>query len=102
MIKEHTKLDISRFFSWQKSNNLSLFKQDDKSKTPAMTSAPTSNQQNHLNCLISFENAEFAKKFSYKDSLDYSYFLKRGRPFFAYYYFIQNQLKKYGKVNKIL
>lgn len=91
--KEHTKLDMAKCFSWQKSNNLSLFKQEEKqSKVSSQFGSSW----------LPFENAEFVKKFAYKDSLDYAYFVKRGRPFFAYFHFMQAQLRKYGKINKIL
>ena len=50
--------------------------------------------------LLSFNNAEFAKQFGYKDQLDYGFFIKQGRPFFAYYNFIIFQINKYGKIHK--
>ena len=52
--------------------------------------------------MLSFENLDFSKRFAYKESLDYAFFLKQGRPFFAFYYFMKNQIKKYGKINKTL
>jgi hypothetical protein len=85
---------VSKCFTWQKSNNLTLFKQDDKQKQ--------SNVAVYSSSMPSFENVEFAKRYAYKDSLDYSYFIKQGRPFFAYYYFTQKQINKYGKLNKIV
>ncbi len=89
-----TKFDLTKCFTWQKSNTICLFKQDDKSKQRQ----PFAYDSN----LLSFENFEFAKRFAHKDTLDYAFFIKQGRPFFAYNYFIQSQLKKYGKINKIL
>ena len=83
-----SKFDITKCFTWQKTNKFCLFKQEEKTKQA----------QN----LLSFENFEFAKRFAYKDTLDYSFFIKQGRPFFAYHYFIQQQIKKYGKINRTL
>ncbi len=74
---------MSKCFNWQSSNTFGY-------------------ENNNKKCLVSFENIEFAKRYAYKTSLDYAYFIKEGRPFFAYYYFIQNQLKKYGKIHKTL
>jgi hypothetical protein len=91
-----TKFDVAKCFTWQKSNTICLFKHDDKSKQPQ--SQPFA----YDSSLLSFENLEFAKRFAYKDTLDYAFFIKQGRPFFAYHYFIQAQLKRYGKINKIL
>ena len=45
--------------------------------------------------LISFENTDFTKRFGYKTNLDYAYFIKQGRPFFAYYDFVQTQFRKW-------
>ena len=83
---------MSKFFHWQKSNTIGLFSnKDDKSKSLHFSQS-----------MLSFENLEFAKRFSYKESLDYAFFLRQGRPFFAFYYFMKNQIKKCGKVNKTL
>jgi hypothetical protein len=89
LFKEHSKLDMAKCFSWQKGNTIGLYKLDDNTNKLKTT-------------LPSFENIEFANKYAYKDSLDYAFFIKQGRPFFAYHYFIQNQLKKFGKINKTL
>ena len=81
---------MTKCFNWQKSNSISLFKQEDKIKTSANDN------------MISFENTELVKRYAYKDSLDYAYFLKQGRPFFAYYFFVQTQLNKFGKIHNTL
>ena len=73
---------MTKCFNWQEANSFGY--------------------ENNKKSLLSFENAEFSKRFAYKTSLDYAYFMKQGRPFFAYYYFIQNQFKKYGKIHKTL
>ncbi len=86
MFKEQSKLDIAKLFSWQRSNTISLYKQEDKI-TP-------------MREVLSFEDQDFAKRFAYKEHLDYAYFLKQGRPFFAYYHFIQSQYVKFGKINR--
>ncbi|CAF0723942.1 unnamed protein product [Brachionus calyciflorus] len=86
LLQEHSEIDVGKFFQWQKSNNLS----DELSISQRNTQ------------ILSFENLDFSKKFSYKDNLDYSYFLKQHRPFFAYYYFMENMLKKFGKAKKTL
>ncbi len=65
-------------------------------------SVNTLGYDNNKKSLISFENSDFSKRFAYKTSLDYAYFMKQGRPFFSYYHFIQSQLKKYGKIHKTL
>jgi len=84
---------VSKYFHWQKNNTIGLFNpKDEKSKLSFF------NQSN----FISFENLEFVKRFAYKESLDYAFFLKQGRPFFAFYYLMRNQIKKYGKINKTL
>lgn len=92
LLQEHTKLDITRFFNWQSSNSIALYKQQDESKS--------SKQQSST--ILSFENADFVKKFAYKDTLDFVFFLRQGRPFFAYHHFLSMQLKKYGKFHKTL
>ena len=85
-------MDVSRFFNWQKSNTIGLFNnKEEKLKSTQFSSN-----------MLSFENLEFANRFSYKDNLDYAFFLKQGRPFFAFYYFMKRQIKKYGKINKTL
>lgn len=93
LLQEWTKFDVSKCFMWQKSNTICLFKQEEKSnsKTGGDSTA-----------LLSFENADFSRRHGYKDSLDYSFFIKQGRPFYAYHYFINSQLKKYHKINKTL
>ena len=65
-------------------------------------SVNTLGYENNKKSIISFENSEFTKRFAYKTRLDYAYFMKQGRPFFAYYHFIQSQFKKYGKIHKTL
>jgi hypothetical protein len=82
-----TKFDLTKCFTWQKANTIS-FKLEDKSKYDSN--------------ILSYENFEFSKRLAYKDSLDYSYFVRSGRPFFAYHYFINSQFKKYGKINRTL
>jgi len=72
---------VSKFFKWQLSNKTKL---------------------ESSNSLFSFNNIEFSKKYSYKDQLDYVFFLKQGRPFFAYYNFVTYQMNKYGKIYKTL
>lgn len=54
------------------------------------------------NSLLSFDNQEFVNQYAYKEDLDYGFFLKQGRPFFAYYIFIINQIRKYGKMHKTM
>jgi hypothetical protein len=94
--KEHSKLDMAKCFTWQKGNNIGLYKLED--------SLQKSHQSNksYGSSMLSFENSDFASRYSYKDTLDYAYFIKQGRPFFAYHYFVQNLIKKYGKMNKTL
>ena len=94
LLQDLTKFDLSKCFTWQKTNTICLFKQDDKAKQ--------SQQFSYDSNFVSFENVEFSKRFAYKESLDYAFFIKQGRPFFAYHYFIQSQLKKFGKINKTL
>ena len=86
LLQYHSEIDVAKFFQWQKSNSLN----DELSTSQRNTQ------------ILSFENLEFAKKFSYKDTLDYSYFIKQFRPFFAYDYFMKSMIKKYGKPKKTL
>ncbi len=63
------------------------------------------NETNHKTSeknIFSFDNKDFAKRYAYKDQLDYGFFLKQGRPFFAYYTFKNYQMNKYGKIHKSL
>lgn len=84
LLHKHSKIDVGKFFQWQKSN-----KYCDELSTSEYNKE-----------ILSFENAEFVKKYAYKDSLDYSYFLKQHRPFYAYYYLMQTMHEKYGKPKK--
>ena len=93
LLQEHSKLDMTKCFNWQRLNSIDLF-QDQVSKARASNSFSSS--------LLSFENEDFVKRFAYKDSFDFSYFVKKGRPFFAYQFFIRNQLNKFGKPNKTM
>jgi hypothetical protein len=77
LMQEHTKLEVSKFFQWQKSNTIGL----------SMTAK--SNQH-----MLSFENVDFAKRFSYKESLDYAFFIKQGRPFFCFLLFHEDPNKE--------
>ena len=86
-------MDVSKCFNWQKSNSICLFGLDgDRAQSESFSS----------NSLLSFENEEFVKRFSYKETLDYAFFVKQGRPFFAYNLFFKNQLNKFGKLHKTL
>lgn len=93
LLQEHSKLDMTKCFNWQRLNSIDLF-QDQISKAKASNSFSGS--------MLSFENEEFAKRFAYKDSFDYSYFVKKGRPFYAYQFFIRKQLNKFGRTNKTM
>jgi hypothetical protein len=97
--KEHTKLDVTKFFNWQKSNSMSLFSTNSKEDNNEISKKDSNYFYSQL---LSFENEPFASKYSYKTSLDYAFFVKQGRPFFAYHYFIKEQLNKYGKLHKTL
>jgi hypothetical protein len=88
--KEHSKIDMAKFFTWQTSNTIAL-KEDNEH-----------NQKLFEHNMLSFDNKEFAKRYAYKDQLDYGFFLKQGRPFFAYNTFTNYQLNKYGKLNRSL
>lgn len=93
LLHEHSKLDMTKCFNWQRLNSIDLF-HDQVSKAKASNSFSRS--------MLSFENEEFVKRFAYKDSFDYSYFVKKGRPFYAYQFFIKKQLNKFGKANKTM
>jgi hypothetical protein len=78
---------MTKFLVWQKSNKIAL-----NDKEGLLTESE----------FLSYENKEFCKRYAYKDQLDYSFFLKQGRPFFAYYHFVSAQIAKYGKMHKAM
>lgn len=86
LLHNHSEINVGRFFQWQKSNKY----------CDELTTSLSNDQ------ILSFENEEFAKKHSYKDSLDYSFFLKQYRPFYAYYFLMQSMHEKYGRIKKTM
>lgn len=92
LLQDHSKFEITKCFNWQASNTIGLFN-NEENNAEALIGSST---------ILSFENENLVKKYAYKESLDYSYFVKQGRPFFAYHYFISDQLNRFGKTNKTL
>ncbi len=94
LLQEHSKLDMTRSFNWQQTNSIGQYDNNDlETQSPA---------NSYSSSLLSFENEELVRKYAYKQTFDYSYFVKQGRPFFAYHFFVKYQLEKFGKTNKTL
>ncbi len=92
LLQQHSKLDMTKVFKWQKMNSIGQYDNVPEDKRPNCDS----------DMIPSFEDEKLVKQYAYVEELDYSYFVKQGRPFFAYNHFINSQLEKHGKTNKTL
>jgi hypothetical protein len=112
LLQDHTILDLTKCFNWQNLNSIALYKDNITSsivknnKNPnaepsLMNSEKDKRSLNNFE-IISFENLDFSQRFAYKDTLDFTFFIKQARPFFAYNYFIRDELKKHSKLHKTL
>ncbi|XP_033120551.1 spatacsin-like [Anneissia japonica] len=82
LLQAYLPFDMSKMFLWQSTNDLAIREPDKHHEMPH------------------FSDSELVAKYGHKEELDFTYYLKQGRPSFAFTSFVENQFELGGTTKK--
>ncbi|XP_071954480.1 spatacsin-like isoform X2 [Antedon mediterranea] len=82
LLQAYSPFDVSKLFLWQSTNNVAIREEDQRYKMPQ------------------FSDSDLVSKYGHKEDLDFTYYLKQGRPSFAFTSFVEHQIELGGTSKK--